>query len=240
MNYYFRRSRELPALPLRASAQTRYGFAGEMRAEQGQLQVADYGVAQGLAATINRVRDAEQFPESAVRAGELYAAALVQEMLRLIVAGYLDATNADALTRAYAQLETQLGRRELEQTLARYVALFPPKLVSEGVVTPDVYLTGDVGGVPNRQVALEGLLLLHFANLNPALGRLRDLFDDGDLRETHYAAVMEGVEAFFAGEPDAGSGQKLFALLPRAHRRFTDVARGAARQLARTPRFTRL
>ncbi len=214
MNYYFSRSRGVPALPLRARAQNRYGFADEVRAEQGQLQVADYPAAQTLALNINQVRNAEQAPESSVRAGELYAAALVQEMLRLIIAGYLTATGADAVTRAYTQLETQLGRSELEGTLTRYVALFPPKLVAEGVVTPDVYLTGDAEGVPNRQVALEGLLLLHFANLNPALGRLRDLFDDGDLKETHYAAVMAGLEAFFSGEPDAGeAGQKLFALL---------------------------
>ncbi len=214
MNYYFRRSRELPVLPLRASAQTRYGFADEVRAEQGQLQVVDYPAAQGLAATINRVRDAEHFPESAVRASELYAAALVQEMLRLIVAGYLATTSADAVARAYAQLEARLGRRDLEHTLARYVALFPPKLVAQGVTTPDVYLTGETDGIPNRQVALESLLLLHFANLNPALGRLRDLFDDSELSETRYAEVMTGLETFFSGEPDAGeAGQKLFALL---------------------------
>jgi glycosidase len=218
-SYYFSRTRGVPELPLRAQAQTRYGFPDDARAEQGQLRVADYSAAQRLAETINRTREVDRFPESAVRAGELYAAALVQELLRLIVANYLRATDPDALTRAYTQLETQLGRTEFERTLAHYVAAFPPKLVSQGEVAPDMYLTGEHvtrenRSVPNRQVALEGLLLLHFANLNPALERLKDLFDDAELSETRYPEVMTGLEGFFAGEPDAGeAGQKLFALL---------------------------
>ena len=210
--YYFKGSRGTPELPLRASARERYGFSEDVLAEGGPLQVPTFGAAQRLSGAINDVRDARRFPESAVRAGELYAAALVQEMLRLIVAGYLDA-HPDAMGRAYAQLETKLGRRDLEGALARYVATFPPKPVSQGEVTPDVYLTGDREGLSNRQIAVESLILLHFANFNPALGRLRDLFDDSDLAETRYPEVMTGLETFFAGEPDAGEGQKLFELL---------------------------
>ena len=210
--YYFKGSRGTPELPLRASARERYGFPEEMLAEGGPLQVPTFGAAQRLSGTMNDVRDARRFPESAVRAGELYAAALVQEMLRLIVAGYLNA-HPDAIGRAYKQLETKLGRRELESTLSRYVATFPPKPVSQGDVTPDVYLTGDREGLPNRQIAVESLILLYFANFNPALGRLRDLFDDTELAETRYPEVVTGLETFFAGEPDAGAGQKLFELL---------------------------
>ena len=210
--YYFKGSRGTPELPLRASARQRYGFSEDFLAEGGPLQVPTFTAAQRLSGTINEVRDARRFPESAVRAGELYAAALVQEMLRLIVAGYLT-THPDAIGRAYKQLETGLGRRELETTLARYVAMFPPKAVTQGDVTPDVYLTGDREGLSNRQIAVESLILLHFANFNPALGRLRDLFDDTELAETRYPELVTGLETFFAGEPDAGAGQKLFELL---------------------------
>ncbi len=210
--YYFKGSRGTPELPLRARARERYGFSEDVLAEGGALQVATFSAAQRLSSTISDVRDARQFPESAVRAGELYAAALVQEMLRLIVAGYLDA-HPDAIGRAYKQLETQLGRRELESTLARYVATFPPKPASQGEVTPDVYLTGKHEGLSNRQIAVESLILLYFANFNPALGRLHDLFDDAELAQTRYPEVMTGLETFFAGEPDAGEGQKLFDLL---------------------------
>lgn len=210
--YYFRGSRGTPELPLRASAGARYSFPETVLAEGGALQVPTFGAAQRLSQTINDVRDARRFPESSVRAGELYAAALVQEMLRLIVAGYLDA-HPDAIGSAYKQLATKLGRCELEATLARYVSVFPPKLVAQGEVTPDVYLTGNQGGLSNRQIAVESLILLYFANFNPALGRFRDLFDDAELAETRYLEVMTGLETFFAGEPDAGEGQKLFDLL---------------------------
>ena len=210
--YYFRGVRGTPELPLRASARQHYGFSDELLAPTGALQVPTFGAAQRLSGTLNDVRDARRFPESAVRAGELYAAALVQEMLRLIVAGYLEAC-PDAIGRAYTQLETSLGRRELERTLARYVATFPPRPVAQGDVTPDVYLSGDQEGLSNRQIAVESLILLYFANVNPALGRLRDLFDDAELSETRYPDVVTGLETFFADEPDAGEGQKLFELL---------------------------
>ena len=210
--FYFKGVRGTPELPLSASAKARYNFSEDALGAQGTLQIETFAAAQRLSGTLNDVRDARRFPESAVRAGELYAAALVQEMLRLIVADYLT-SHPDALARATAQLETELGRRELDTTLARYVGLFPPRLVSRGEVTPDVYLTGEQEGVSNRQVAVESLMLLYLANLNPALGRLRDLFDDAPLAETRYPEVMTGLETFFAGEPDAEPGQKLFALL---------------------------
>lgn len=208
---YFRQVRGTPELPLRASARERYGFSGGQLAEGGALQVPALRDAQSLAKTISDARDARRYPESAVRAGELYAAALVQEMLRLIVAHYL-AAHPDALTRAYRQLEGDFGP-DLTPTLTRYVAVFQPKIVAQGEVTPDVFVTGEQGGLPNKQVAVESLILLHFANVNPALGRLHDLFDDRELQETRYPELVTGLEAFFAGEPDAGEGQKLFDLL---------------------------
>ena len=210
--FYFKGARATPELPLSASAKTRYSFSEKALGAQGALQIETFAVGQTLSQTINEVRDARQFPESVVRAGELYAAALVQEMLRLIVADYLT-SRPDALSRATAQLESQLGRRELDKALAQYLGLFPPKIVSDGEVTPDVYLTGEQEGVSNRQIAVESLMLLYLANLNPALGRFRDLFDDTPLAETRYPEVVTGLETFFAGEPDAGTGQKLFDLL---------------------------
>ena len=218
-SYFFRQGRSTPELPLRQSAQERYSFDETVRASHGGLLVAGYSAAQGLAAKISTVRDAARFPEASVKAGELYAAALIQELLRRVVTQYLEANDPQLLTRAYHALEADLGRSELQRTLARYVATFPPQVVAQGEVTPDVYLrgttlAGTAGTISNRQVALEGLLLLHLANYNPALGRLSDLFDDSDLKETHYREVLTGLEDFFTGEPEVGpSGLKLFAAL---------------------------
>ncbi len=218
-SYFFRRGRSTPELPLRGSAQARYAFDDAVRAEHWGLLVANSREAQGLAAHINRVRDAVRFPETSIKGGELYASALIQELLRRVVARYLEVNDPQLLTRAYRTLERSLGRSDLQRTLGRFVATFPPRVVAEGVLTPDVYLSGSSTGatgntVPNRQVVLEGLLMLHLANYNPALGRLSDLFDDSDLQETHYREVLTGLETFFAGEPEVGgSGLKLFAAL---------------------------
>jgi len=215
-SYYFKRERAAaPELPLAHSARERYSLPDELLSAHGNLVVRDYAAAQRVAHTMNARRDAERFPESAVRAGELYAAALLQEMLRLIVASYLVEVDKGALNRAYAHLEETLGEDALTATLKCYVAAFPPKLVARGKVTPEMYLSGEMDGVPHRQVAFEGTLLLHIANENPALERFLDLFDDAELEaHTAYPRVMEALETFFAGEPEYGpQGQKLFDLL---------------------------
>ena len=119
--YYFDRARVTSELPLRAVARERYAFPEGRIGAQGALQVQNLGAAQTLAKNVNDARDAKRFPESAVRAGELYAAALVQEMLRLIVAHYL-VGHPDAIARAYGTLEAHLGP-DLEGDLMHGVPL---------------------------------------------------------------------------------------------------------------------
>lgn len=214
VSFFFSRQRALlPELPLARRAQERYTFADDARTEWGALKVIDLRTARLLAEHINRRRDALMLAPR-VRAGELYAAALFQETLRLIVTSYLETVDPRALERAYAHLERELGRGDLEGTLKRYLAAFPPKAIEQGEVTPDAYLAGTTAGIPNRTLAFEGALLLYLAAENPALERLSDLFETADLQGTRYRELMAGLEAFFAGEPDFGdTGQKLFDLL---------------------------
>jgi glycosidase len=214
VSFFFSRERALlPELPLARRAQERYAFADASRTEWGALKVVDLRAARYLAEHINR-RRGELMLAPRVRAGELYAAALLQETLRLIVTSYLEQVDPNALSRAYAHLEQTLGRSDLEGTLRRYLAAFPPKAVEQGEVTPDVYLAGTTAGIPNRTLAFEGALLLYLASENPALERLSDLFETVDLQGTRYRDLMIGLEAFFGEEPGFGAaGQKLFDLL---------------------------
>lgn len=210
--FYFKKARRNPELPLSAVGQTTYQLSDAFRVEPCGLKVASFKDAQLLARQINAGR-AEGHPEGLVRAGELYAAALVQEILRLMIADYLTKQHG-VLERAYQALIAGVGRLGLERTLNHYVALFPPKLVRDGEVTPEAYLTGSFEGIDNHWVAFEGLILLHLANYNPAFLRLRDLFDDSPLGETPYHQVIAGLETFMDSEPDLGNtGQKLFPFI---------------------------
>ena len=55
----------------------------------------------------------------------------------------------------------------------------------------DDYLAGETAGVPHRQVALEELMMLWLANVNPAFAPFRELFDDAALAAaTAYPGIM--------------------------------------------------
>ena len=212
--YYFQQDLKDDSLeiPMSKAARERYGFSADLFSEHGNLLLSDFAAAQRVAQQINEVRDTKRYPQSAISAGELYAAGLVQELLRLLVSLYLQETDEAALERAYAHLEETLGD-ELESTLARYAQDFPARVVYTKKRTVKEYLSGSSKSIPHRQIVFEGLLLLRMANENPAMERFVELFDDEDLAQhTAYKQVIERLETFFEGEPGMG-GKKLLDVL---------------------------
>ena len=213
--YYFRqdlKENDSLEIPVSKEARERYGFSEDLFSEHGNLTLADFSVAQRVAQRINEVRDTKRYPQSAISAGELYAAGLVQELLRLLVSLYLQETDGTALERAYAHLEESLGD-ELESTLERYAQDFPAKVISTGKRTVKEYLAGSSKSVPHRQIVFEELLLLRTANENPALERFAELFDDEGLEQhTAYNDIITRLESFFEDEPGFG-GKKLLDVL---------------------------
>ncbi len=212
--YYFRQDLKDESLemPVSKAARERYGFAAELFSEHGNLMLSDFAAAQRVAQQINEVRDTERYPQSAISAGELYAAGLVQELLRLLVSLYLQETDETAIERAYSHLEETLDG-DLEGTLERYVQDFPAKAVYTKKRTVKEYLAGSSKSIPHRQIVFEELLLLRMANENPAMERFIELFDDEDLEQhTSYIKIITQLETFFEGEPGFG-GKKLLDVL---------------------------
>ena len=196
------------------SARERYELDAPLFSLHGSLMLADLEAAQRVAHKINAKRDAARFPERAVRAGDLYAAGLIDEVLHLLVAGYVE-RHPDFFEKALAALTDSLGEAAVERTLTRFATDFPAKPVYAGAVSVADYLEGQTDGVPHRHVVLEELLMLWLANQNPAFERFTELFDDRALREeTAYEGVVEALGGFVEGEPAAGpKGESLLALL---------------------------
>ncbi len=211
--YYFQlKEDDSLEIPVSREARERYGFSEDLFSEHGNLMLADFSAAQRVAQRINEVRDTKRYPHSAVSAGELYAAGLVQELLRLLVSLYLQETDGTVVERAYAHLETSLGD-ELEGTLERYAQDFPAKVVYTNKRTIKEYLAGSSKSIPHRQIVFEGLLLLRMANENPAMERFVELFDDEGLEQhTVYNEIITQLETFFEDEPGFG-GKKLLDVL---------------------------
>jgi len=183
----------------------RYQFDQGLFAYTGNVIFANFHAARLFAQKINQQRDLATFPEQAVRPGQINALGLVDEILHHVIALYRRDLNPRAFNRALGWLEESLGRSELDRTLERFAAEFPPIAVYRGETTMAEYLRGTTDGIPNREALLEEMLLLWVENRNPACGPFQELFDDSTLSsETTYVRLMTSLHRFFATQPPYG------------------------------------
>lgn len=196
-------------------ARDRYQFDQALFALSGNVIFANFHAARTFAQKINQKRDLIAFPEQAVKAGELNAMGLMDELLHYIVGLYRQQKNPEVYRQALEWLTDRLGREAVDRTLRRFVDEFPPLAVYRGEMDADIYLQGETAGTPHRQMALEEMLMLWLANMNPACSPFTELFDDATLeQETAYLQVVYNMREFFETQPRFGpDNQNLIDML---------------------------
>ncbi len=202
-------------------ARERYKFDDTLFALSGNVVFANFHAARIFAQKMNDKRDLVNFPERAVRAGQINAMGLVDEILHHVVALYREQRNPEAMRQALAYLEQQLGKPAVDKALREFCDEFPSLAVHRRELTVDEYLAGETGGVSHREVALEEMLMLWIANLNPALEPFLELFSDANLEHnTAYLPMMQGLYVFFDTQPYFGpENQNLIDMLQTPARR---------------------
>jgi len=186
-------------------ARDRYRFDETLFSLSGNVILANFHAARVLAQRMNERRDLVSFPEQAVKAGQINAMGLIDEILHLVVGVYREQEDPSVMREALIWLEAELGSDAVDATLRRFVDAFPPSAVYRGEIEPEVYLAGETAGVPHRQLALEELLMLWLANTNPAFSPFAELFDDTALeKETAYPQIVAGLHTFFDTRPPFG------------------------------------
>jgi len=187
------------------AARTRYGFDEGLFSLRGGIVFADFHAARVFAQRMNDRRDLARFPERAIKAGQINAMGLLDEILHLVIALYRQERSPRCMAAALAALEAELGPGAVDLTLRRFAEEFPPLAVFRAELTVEEYLASTTEGVSNREVLLEELLLLHLANQNPARAAFAELFDDSALRrETAYPRVATFLRRQFELEPFFG------------------------------------
>lgn len=176
----------------------------------GGIIFADFGAARRFAERIYAV-SGWLIPASA-----LYAIGLMDEIMHLLIRRY-ERQNPGIMARALNAVSASLGQRS-DLALARFVDAFPPTVVYRAVETVDQYLAGSTDSFSHRQVAMEEMLLLNIANLNPALESYGEFFDDSVLSTSGYPEAIRLLRDFFARQPAldgglAGSADTLFEVL---------------------------
>jgi len=166
---------------------------------------------------MNTQRDLIRFPEQAVKAGQINAMGLIDELLHIMARQYRLQVNPQALEKALNWLDTKLGKEKVDNALRRFSDEFPPRVVYRGESTIDEYLWGRTDGLLNRHIALEELLMLWLANANPAFAAYQELFDDSKLeKHTIYPEIINQLHEFFETQPTFGSDNQTLIQLLRA------------------------
>ena len=214
MNQYLNMA---PRMEFHVSRQSRdkYRFDESLFGLTGNVVFANFQAARVFAQRMNEGRDLARHPDQAVRAGQINAMGLIDEILHFMVALYREQRNPQAMAEALEWLNERLGKAAVDVTLRRFVEEFPPLAVHRGTLSPSAYLEGNTSSVPNRQIVLEEMLMLWLANLNPAFAPFGELFDDLNLtRETIYEPIMSDLHRFFETQPRFGpDNQNLIDML---------------------------
>ncbi len=179
----------------------------------GNVVFANVAASRKLAEALNSargkdgVRGPNADPADTWNAGALFAMGLIDELSHALVAQYRRQVDPNVLRDATRWFAAQIDPAQsdpgkLDRLLLAFAEQFPNAQIFRGEITAADWLRASTDGVPNREAALEELLLLWIANLNPAFKRFQPLFEDSALKEkTSYPNVTAAFPDYFRTRP---------------------------------------
>ncbi len=196
-------------------ARQKYNFDLSLFSTNGNVIFANFHAGRVFAQRMNEARDVTNHPERTVRAGQVNAMGLMDEILHYMLSLYRTQKVDHLQPKMLTYVEKWIGKRALNRALTLFTAEFPPLVVHQGQQTVDEYLKGSSEGVSHRAIALEEMALLGFANQNPAFGQFSELYDDGELKKlSNYSKIIDRLNSFFKNQPTFGpDNQSLMDML---------------------------
>jgi len=197
-----------------------FNLRGSLFSLTGNVIFADLKQCRELAVKFNQkqailaARDPAH-SERFIKAGNLYAMGLIDEILHYVVSLYREEIQPDIFETALDRLETNLGEDKTSGLLKTFSDQFPPRPVYEGKKNVDQYLKSVEDGENCRALTIEETMFLSLANLNPAFNPFKFLFDDKELsKRTVYPDAIEELKAHLKEFPAFGpAGMNLWDFL---------------------------
>jgi len=196
----------------------KYDFSKTLFSITGNVVLADFMAAHELAEKVNEIKISEQSEDETVQASEINAMGLIDEIFHYIFREYRNSKNLNIFTLALKNMSGKFSQEKVDDTLLSFIELFPGSEVIEGKITEKDYLDGENNGVSNRELILEEMILLWFANINPAFRKFNEFFEDKELKEkTEYKKIIRFMQNLFKNEPgfgaDSNTEESLFDFL---------------------------
>ncbi len=194
----------------------KYQFEESLFETNGSALVGNFHAARLLANKINTERDLLNHPESAVKASDIYAIGLMDEIFHFILRRYREEVQADVFIEAVKNLERNLGVEKTQQLFSAFITAFPPQAVYHQKQTLSTYLETLQNSTEFSNV-LEEILLLWVENQNPALENYLELFSEKQVAETSpYHQSIQTLYTFFEHKPPFGPDRQNIIELLRA------------------------
>ena len=190
----------------------RCAFDHSIYSLNGNVLLADHQAVQAFTQQLNKFRTPATPP---FQAGHVNAMGLIDEILHIIIGLYREQVKPTVLAEALDWLDGRLGQEAVDTALSEFSAQFPPLAVYREEIPLADYLEAETNTLPNRQIALEELLMLWLANVNPAFSPYKELFDDTSLdKKTAYLELINQLDQFFNYQPTFGPhNQQLITML---------------------------
>jgi hypothetical protein len=180
----------------------RLNVEGLLFSYTGNIVFGNVAASRNLAKQLQESRSKETGAAETINAGALFAMGLIDELSHAMVARYRKEIDPSVLTDAVRWLTGLSNPAEVERLLLAFTEQFPNVAVYRKEQTAAEWLAGTTDGLPNHEAALEELLLLWLANINPAFTSFRELFEDTELKhQTIYQAVTAALPDYFISRP---------------------------------------
>ena len=191
-------------------------FDESLFASSGNVIFANVKAVRAFVQKYNRTVDGAAHPEHFLKAGQLNAMGLIDEIFHYVCRLYRQKQSASFFEGAEAAIDKAIGKKKRDALLLAFSTEFPPMAVYRGKTNAETWLAGTSDeGIPNRIIALEELILLRLANENPAFEPFFRLYSDKFLNDVPgYAESWDAIRTFSALNPPFGpEGLDLISML---------------------------
>ncbi|OJF76398.1 MAG: hypothetical protein BKP49_07300 [Treponema sp. CETP13] len=182
-----------------------YNFDKELFATDGNVIFTNFTNVRKLTQLLNNNIDPVLHPERFLKAGQLNAMGLIDEIFHIVCSMYRKEKQQDAFKNALAHIEKIVGKDKVSTMLLDFTKEFPPKAVYQATITEEEYLAKSKKNISNKVSTLEEIILLHLANENPALKPFLFLFSDSNLAKNKtWEKTWKEIKLFFEKQPVFG------------------------------------